>query len=133
MRGEWYLDARVAAFLAHTALIVAFFLAIVLPAASGPFVWGCFTVPICIADLPALGLLNLIERWLLPGVDSDLRVFAASLIVLGGLQWVLVAQVVLALKRRRRPLDPNTCPKCRYDLTGNVSGVCPECGTAIEK
>jgi predicted nucleic-acid-binding Zn-ribbon protein len=21
------------------------------------------------------------------------------------------------------------CAKCRYDLTGNVSGVCPECGT----
>lgn len=20
------------------------------------------------------------------------------------------------------------CPKCRYDLTGNVSGRCPECG-----
>ncbi len=23
------------------------------------------------------------------------------------------------------------CQKCRYNLTGNVSGVCPECGTAI--
>ena len=22
------------------------------------------------------------------------------------------------------------CPRCGYDLTGNVSGVCPECGTA---
>ena len=21
------------------------------------------------------------------------------------------------------------CPHCGYDLTGNVSGVCPECGT----
>jgi hypothetical protein len=21
------------------------------------------------------------------------------------------------------------CPACGYDLTGNVSGVCPECGT----
>jgi len=24
------------------------------------------------------------------------------------------------------------CSKCRYNLTGNVSGVCPECGTAIQ-
>lgn len=23
------------------------------------------------------------------------------------------------------------CEKCRYDLTGNISGVCPECGTPI--
>ena len=22
------------------------------------------------------------------------------------------------------------CPECAYDLTGNESGVCPECGTA---
>ena len=26
---------------------------------------------------------------------------------------------------------PGSCPKCDYDLTGNISGVCPECGTNI--
>ncbi|MCP4249914.1 MAG: hypothetical protein GY778_22960 [bacterium] len=30
-------------------------------------------------------------------------------------------------RRRRRGL----CLPCGYDLTGNVSGVCPECGEAI--
>jgi hypothetical protein len=30
-------------------------------------------------------------------------------------------------RRRRRGL----CVKCGYNLTGNVSGVCPECGTAL--
>lgn len=25
------------------------------------------------------------------------------------------------------------CVKCGYDLTGNVSGICPECGTPIRK
>jgi hypothetical protein len=24
------------------------------------------------------------------------------------------------------------CPRCGYDLTGNASGVCPECGTRGE-
>ena len=27
---------------------------------------------------------------------------------------------------------PGFCRECDYDLTGNVSGVCPECGTKIE-
>jgi hypothetical protein len=30
---------------------------------------------------------------------------------------------------RRPPLGH--CHKCAYDLTGNVTGVCPECGVAI--
>jgi hypothetical protein len=29
--------------------------------------------------------------------------------------------------RRRR----GACPRCRYDLTGNTTGVCPECGARI--
>ncbi len=28
----------------------------------------------------------------------------------------------------RPKYPPSHCPKCGYDLTGNVSGVCPECG-----
>jgi hypothetical protein len=33
---------------------------------------------------------------------------------------------------RRRP-RPGYCRRCDYDLTGNVSGVCPECGTPIPR
>jgi hypothetical protein len=29
--------------------------------------------------------------------------------------------------------DFSRCPSCGYNLTGNVSGVCPECGTPISK
>jgi hypothetical protein len=27
--------------------------------------------------------------------------------------------------------SPNRCNKCGYNLTGNVSGICPECGEKI--
>ena len=32
--------------------------------------------------------------------------------------------------RSRRP-PPGQCQDCSYDLTGNESGVCSECGTKI--
>ena len=35
---------------------------------------------------------------------------------------------VIARKRRRSL----SCVACGYSLTGNTSGICPECGTAIE-
>ena len=34
--------------------------------------------------------------------------------------------------RDRRP-PPGHCQKCGYNLTDNVSGVCPECGTEVER
>ena len=37
-----------------------------------------------------------------------------------------ILSTVLAWHLDRRPL-PGHCP-CGYDLRGNVSGVCPECG-----
>ena len=33
-------------------------------------------------------------------------------------------------RERKRP-RPGHCRSCRYNLTGNVSGVCPECGRKI--
>jgi len=39
--------------------------------------------------------------------------------------------VALAIRRKLNLPGPNQCPRCRYDLTGNTSGVCPECGREI--
>ena len=36
-------------------------------------------------------------------------------------------------RTRRRLSRPGHCPTCRYDLTANTSGTCPECGTAVAK
>jgi len=32
---------------------------------------------------------------------------------------------------RRQPLAAGHCQTCGYNLTGNVSGVCPECGETM--
>ncbi|MEM9108667.1 MAG: carbon starvation CstA family protein, partial [Planctomycetota bacterium] len=40
--------------------------------------------------------------------------------------------VVQELARTLLPkLGPNDCPACGYDLTGNTSGACPECGVVV--
>lgn len=33
---------------------------------------------------------------------------------------------------RRRSIPAGSCVRCGYNLTGNVSGVCPECGAVVE-
>jgi hypothetical protein len=47
---------------------------------------------------------------------------------------LLLSTVVTALPLRRPPRATlrGRCSTCGYDLTGNTSGRCPECGTAVE-
>jgi len=42
-----------------------------------------------------------------------------------------VAIPTILLWWRDRPFPAGHCQQCGYDLTGNVSGRCPECGTAV--
>ena len=35
-----------------------------------------------------------------------------------------------SIGRRERRRKRGYCAECGYDLTGNISGACPECGTA---
>src|SRR5947207_1159557 len=43
----------------------------------------------------------------------------------------LPALFLFLAMRRRRSADHSVCRHCSYDLTGNVSGICPECGRRI--
>jgi hypothetical protein len=44
----------------------------------------------------------------------------------------IVSAAVLIWGYRTRPIQPfRACSHCEYNLTGNVSGICPECGTPV--
>jgi hypothetical protein len=43
---------------------------------------------------------------------------------------ILLIPTLLLWRRDRKP-RPGFCRQCDYDLTGNISGRCPECGTPI--
>jgi hypothetical protein len=73
------------------------------------------------------------------GEEFALPIFAGVLSGLGLVMWVFNREAPddpggrlwRDEQQRRRKLG--LCLRCGYDLTANVSGVCPECGTEIEK
>ncbi|MBL8881025.1 MAG: hypothetical protein JNG88_18065 [Phycisphaerales bacterium] len=58
-----------------------------------------------------------------------------GLLIAAPLLGVLLVPLCLSSKSSAllaRFQSDRVCRKCGYDLTGNVTGVCPECGTAIK-
>lgn len=47
------------------------------------------------------------------------------------LPFILVGLPTAFLWWRDRPFPKGCCQSCGYNLTGNASGICPECGTRI--
>ena len=60
------------------------------------------------------------------------RVWAVGLLVLVSVAGLLRVRFLLRQAVRRAMSVTTFCFTCVYDLTGNESGVCPECGTKIE-
>jgi uncharacterized paraquat-inducible protein A len=68
------------------------------------------------------------------GTAADYRTIIVSLwlvVRLSAATPVCRSRAWLRRTTARRAL--HSCPSCSYDLTGNVSGVCPECGTKVRK
>ncbi|UCG16962.1 MAG: hypothetical protein JSV19_02795 [Phycisphaerales bacterium] len=91
-------------------------------AESGAFV--CFCLMLCIAFGLAARLLNYISTWF-AGHD-DVRT-VACIVVSVVCSYAVSRKLYRTLRRRTFDGAPR-CVRCGYDLTGNVSGVCPECG-----
>jgi len=77
---------------------------------------------------------DLNDRWFFTNFDDDpwqivLHLNLSALAVVTGI--LPIAFLIRTLIRRRRMARDDVCRKCSYDLTGNVTGVCPECGSPI--
>ncbi len=78
------------------------------------------------------------DVWATPGRIQKHIVFYAA-IPFWALMLITGAIPVLSIVRcavhncRRRTTGPKDCPHCGYDLTGNESGICPECGSPVER
>ena len=79
------------------------------------------TLPFVKKPLTWLGPMRLdavfVPYWMLAAGASAIPL--ARGVLLGRRQWA-----------RRGKVLVGCCRRCGYDLTGNVSGVCPECGSA---
>ncbi|GIK16556.1 MAG: hypothetical protein BroJett003_15200 [Planctomycetota bacterium] len=63
----------------------------------------------------------------IPIVAAGYLAILAALTLLRFARCLMMNPLTVEELRQRR----GVCVVCEYDLTGNVSGVCPECGTAI--
>ncbi len=95
--------------------------------------WACFPVysdwKLAAAELPWTGFAH---DWLGFGLPGKPEVFPGILDIP---IWLFVVAVgfptAILWWRDRRPVA-GSCMVCKYDLAGNISGTCPECGTGIE-
>jgi hypothetical protein len=105
--------------------------------------WACTLILLLICQPLRLVLAELLLAvsitcflTLLPFLFSDFRTMARSIayapLISFGLVMIFASLTALSLAYYNRPQPHKlVCPVCEYNLAGNVSGVCPECGTPV--
>ena len=84
-------------------------------------------------------LLALHPSWTVSAWHGDCGDFKRSastaFVVAAGIAILEASAVAVFFRRpwRRRPSRRGVCARCGYDLTGNTSGTCPECGEPLYK
>ncbi len=72
------------------------------------------------------------KRYLISMTTSRILVGQHIILPLWPAYLAIVAWTVFVFWRYRG-FPPGCCQVCSYDLTGNVSGICPECGTEVKR
>lgn len=68
----------------------------------------------------------IISEWYpMPWVGTLL--FSGCMVWIAGIVGVPLAMIIVS-DWAREPAPPSICAECGYDLRGNTTGVCPECG-----
>jgi hypothetical protein len=65
------------------------------------------------------------------GTDGQDSAYWRGIVLPLWIPFLPLTGVTLWLWWRYRPVLVGVCANCRYDLTGNTSGRCPECGTEV--
>jgi hypothetical protein len=86
---------------------------------------GAFFFALSIANLGWQVILSRRTYWRYPFFQAD----TLGTLVLG---FVFFGYGLLVRHLAKRA-SAGHCARCGYDLTGNVSGICPECGHAISR
>lgn len=73
---------------------------------------------------PFIGAYAVWLRLLAPGIGA----MVAGVLTL----WLVRRRITLNVRQQLMERGLPTCLACGYDLTGNVSGACSECGTSTE-
>jgi len=76
---------------------------------------------------------GLVMFFVLGSIIGSILTLARASDLVGGFGLGLSGVLAVALGHERygrkiRPEDKSCCRNCGYDLTGNMSGRCPECG-----
>lgn len=92
-----------------------------------PWTYPSLAVLVLAILLDKVRLFGTLPDWV--GGVLGLLVLPSILLLFVGLNFVSIAEQ--RCRERRDREARGQCPSCGYDLTGNVSGVCPECGDVV--
>lgn len=95
--------------------------------------WPAAAIAICVMAISPLFGSYICDVWQAKA-HASLTITAGTVMVGVVNMFLLLASGSIAYSitvSRRRPIPTGFCRACDYNLTGNVSGKCPECGTPI--